>query len=256
MSEIAKLYNDVMAGVEAEKLAADNTAETVAQDLDIDRDFFTKIASGDEDAVGVMNNFIEEARAEGASDEEIEAAIQEAMDEAGVEETDLEATSETEDEYEAEKAAAYFEGAEQAFADVLEGDLAKIAGVTPDDLVEYELGGFYGAGYAETRAQLEEVVEKIAMHKEAKKGKGASKLMKKLKGAGEAMKAAPGTAHHKLTKKFLPKNVMRLGGAKQQKAMERAGRMATGTMVGGGLAAAGGLGAAGYAANKARKKRD
>lgn len=248
MSEIAKLYNDVMAGVEAEKLAEYENASHVAGDMDIDADFFAKVASGDEEAVDVMNNFIEEARAEGASDDEIEAAIAEAMEEAGVEEGEqLE-----DDEYEVAKAAAYYEGSEQAVADVLSGDLAKIAGVTAEDLVEFELGGFYGAGYAETRAQVEEVVEKIAMHKEAAKGKkkAAETLFSKLKGA-------PGNVHSGLANRYanvLSKHVKGYtASAKGADKLNRmANRLATGTMAVGG---AGALGGAGYAAHKMRQKK-
>lgn len=200
MSEIAKLYNDVMAGVEAEKLAADQSAEHVADDIDtedegieINAEFFSKVASGDEEAVEVMNNFIEEARAEGATDEEIEAAIAEAMQDAGIEEFEgsdeeyenEEASDDSEDEFEVQKAAAYFEGAEQAIVDALESELAKEAGVTIDDLVEYELGAHYGTGYAETRSGIDVVIEKIAAHKQMEK---EAKVKEMLGRAGSAIK--------------------------------------------------------------------
>jgi hypothetical protein len=259
MSDIAKLYSDVMAGVEAEKTAAASDMND-ENGIDFDRDFFEKVASGDEDATAVINEFIEEARSEGASDEDIESAIAEAMETAGIDENGDAVEPEVEDEYEQSKAAAYLEGSDQAVTDVLDSDFAKEAGVTADDLLDYELGGIYGAGYAETREIVDEVVTKIAEHKkEAKKGKGvkkgaqalAKKLMGKAKAAGTAVKGAPGAAHGALSKKYLPKNVMRLGGAKQQKAVERAGRMATGTMAAGGAA---GLGAAGYGASRMAKK--
>ena len=205
MSEIAKLYNDVMAGVEAEKLAADHNAEDVAHDIneeggvEIDAEFFHKVANGDEEAVEVMNNFIEEARAEGASDEEIEEAINEAMGDAeGGEDQEV---YEEVDELEVQKAAAYYEGAETAVFDALDSELAKVAGVTIDDLVEYELGSHYGTGYAETRSELDAVIEKIATVK-YEQASPASLLMKmakeqqdkKMSGAAKAGIGAAGAA--------------------------------------------------------------
>ncbi len=274
MSEIAKLYNDVMAGVEAEKLAADQTADHVAYDIEtedegveINAEFFSKVASGDEEAVEVMNNFIEEARAEGASDEEIEAAIAEAMQEAGIE--DIEASDEewssddVDDEFEVQKAAAYLEGAETAVVDALESELAKEAGVTADDLVEYELGSYYGAGYAETRAELDAVVEKIAAHKkesgarmEAAKA-GAKKVMEGVKSmAGKgAEKAKSGGKRYK--ELLTGSNLGATGLGRATTEGKEEARKVLMTRIGTGAVGTAGLAGGGAMAyNKMKKKKD
>jgi hypothetical protein len=151
---IADLYNEVMSSQAA---TAEKTA-SAQNDVAFDASFFEKVASGDEEAVGALNAFIDEARSEGHSDEEIEAAIGEAMNDAGI---DL-GEDAGDDDFEMAKSAAYAEGVEEAFAHVMGSDFAKTAGVTEQDLMEYELGLAKGQGYAETRAALEAVVEKIA----------------------------------------------------------------------------------------------
>ena len=188
-SEIAKLYDEVMSGQAqqtTEKTAADVNADSGAE---FDANFFEKVAAGDEEAVGVVNQFIEEARAEGHSDEDIETALGEAMQAAGIEDDgQIEVEEPETDEFEQAKMSAYLEGGEQAIADVLESPLAKEAGITAEDLVEYELGGHYGTGYAETRTEAEEALMKIA---DAKAGLGqrakdlGSKLMGKIKAGGK-----------------------------------------------------------------------
>lgn len=191
-SEIAKLYDEVMSGQAQQtetttvKTAADVNADSGPE---FDAAFFEKVAAGDEEAVGIINQFITEAQAEGHSDEEIETALGEAMQAAGIEDDGQTEVEEPEtDEFEAAKMSAYLEGGEQAIADVLESPLAKEAGITADDLIEYELGGHYGAGYAETRTEAEEAITKIA---DAKAGLGAkakelgSKLLGKIKAGGK-----------------------------------------------------------------------
>jgi hypothetical protein len=156
---IADLYNEVMSQAATEKTASE------AGGVVFDRSFFEKVASGDEDSVGALNAFIDEARSEGYNDEQIESAIDEAMNEAGVDDgSDGSDVSDdfSEDEFEMAKSAAYAEGVEEAFAHVMESDLVKTAGLTEQDLMEYQLGLAKGQGYAETRAALESVVEKIA----------------------------------------------------------------------------------------------
>ena len=153
---IADLYNEVMSQAETEKTASD------ASGVVFDRSFFEKVASGDEDSVGALNAFIDEARGEGYNDEQIESAIDEAMSEAGVGDDDGTDSDIDEDEFEMAKSAAYADGVEEAFAHVMQSDIVKTAGLTEQDLMEYQLGLAKGQGYAETRAALESVVEKIA----------------------------------------------------------------------------------------------
>lgn len=187
MSDIATLYDQVMNDANLDKVASDNS------DFDFGPDFFQKLASGDEEATSTIESFIEEARAQGASDEDIEAAINEAAEAAGIDPDADPSDMIDDDDYEQAKAAAWMQGSAQAVADALESDLAKEAGVTLDEVLDFELGGFFAEGYAETRAAADEIVEKIAMYKQAKKG-GAS-LGKKLmdmasKGGAKAKKGA------------------------------------------------------------------
>lgn len=157
---IADLYNEVMSSQAAEKTAADVSA---AEGAVFDRGFFEKVASGDEDAVGALNSFIDEARAEGHSDDEIESAIGQAMADAGIDDEDGEESAD--DDFENAKMASYNEGAAEAYAHIMGSDAVKTAGITEDDLIQYHLGLAKGQGYAETRQALEEVVEKIASSK-------------------------------------------------------------------------------------------
>lgn len=176
---IADLYNEVMSQAATEKTAS---APENKDGAVFDRSFFEKVASGDEEAVGALNAFIDGARGEGYNDEQIETAIGEAMNEAGVDGAELAAGEPTadqpQDDFEMAKAAAYNEGVEEAFTHVMESEIVKTAGLTEQDLMQYELGLAKGQGYAETRAALEAVVEKIAaakvadLNKLAEKGKG------------------------------------------------------------------------------------
>jgi hypothetical protein len=185
---IADLYEEVMNEAAAEKTASAAT---------FDRGFFEKVASGEEDAVEALNSFIEEARAEGHGDDEIEAAIAEAMSDAGVDddEEDGEDDGEDDGDFEMAKSAAYSEGAEEAYAHVMEK--AAAFGVTEDDILEYHLGLAKGQGYAETRQALEEVVEKIA----AAKGAGAGDFAGKIKDILLAKRMRHGMANMKAGKK-------------------------------------------------------
>jgi hypothetical protein len=238
---IADLYNEVMSHQAAEKTAADVSAAE-GSSVSFDRDFFEKVASGDEEAVDALNAFIEEARAEGHSDEDIESAIGEAMADAGISDDE-----ESADDFEAEKVAAYNEGAARALADVLDGDLAKTAGVTEQDLADYYLGVSHGLGYAETRSELESVVEKIA----SAKASGISEMASKAKNAiTSAFREAAS-----------PRETYRAARAAADSAkmegMQRAGHMAkalapAAAVYGTGAAA---LGGAGYGAKKLMDKR-
>lgn len=170
---IADLYNEVMSQAATEKTAS-------AQGAVFDRNFFEKVASGDGQAVEALNAFIDEARGEGYDDEQIESAIEEAMGEAGVEE-DFGAS----DDFEMAKSAAYNEGAQEAYVDILEK--AAGFGVSEEELLEYHLGVAKGQGYAETRGALDEVVEKIAAAKIAAK-KPPAGLFSKLKSSAGGMR--------------------------------------------------------------------
>jgi hypothetical protein len=228
-SEIAKLYDEVMSGQAetTEKTAADVNADSGPE---FDAAFFEKVAAGDEEAVGIVNQFIEEARAEGHSEEEIENALGEAMVAAGIEDEQAIGEPET-DEFEEAKMSAYLEGSEQAISDVLESPLAKEAGITIDDLVEYELGGHYGTGYAETRTEAEEAITKIA---ETKAGLGAkakelgSKLLGKIKAGGAAYgRAMRGSGAGGL------KGALGAGAGKARAAQVWGARLGTGAVAGG-----------------------
>jgi len=177
MSEIAKLYEDVMAGVE--KTAADTSADNGSN---FNANFFQKVAAGDEGAVEEVTEFIEEARAQGASDDQIEAAIDEAAAEAGYADGEVYGDP---DDYEHQKMSAYDNGWGQAMNDVLASNMAKEAGITADDLIEYDMGGAYGEGYTDAREALDEAIEKIADGKKSAFREGLGK-------AWGAVKAAPG----------------------------------------------------------------
>jgi len=241
MESIAKLYEDVMAGVE--KTAADTSADGGPE---FDANFFEKVAEGDEESTTALNDFIDESRAAGHSDEEIEEAVDEAMQATGAEGGS--AIGEPDDEYEEAKLSAYNGGAEQALADVLESDMAKEAGVSADDLVDYELGMNFGAGYADARGALDEAIQKIAA--KGKKGKKLyERLVEKMAPKGSNV---PKSLH-------IPKGLnmseaeMALN-VSQGEAQRIARRRAKGVVgAAAGTAAAGGLGAA-YLAG--RKKKD
>ena len=195
MSDIAALYEEVMAGAaETEKVASDVNDDTGPE---FGPEFFEKVAAGDEASVTVLNDFIENAKAEGHSEEEIESAIVQVMDDAGIELGDDEGeegdyVDDEASEFEQQKAAAFLEGAEKAIEDAMDSDFAKEAGVSMDDLAEFELGGQYGEGYAQTRSMVDNAILKIAEAKELEKEAGkigdlASKLTGKLKsGYGKA----------------------------------------------------------------------
>lgn len=274
MSDIAKLYDDVMNNAQ-EKTAADAAANDVAEDTgpEFNAEFFDKVASGDEESAGILNSFIEQAREEGHSDEEIESAIADAMKAAGVEASDEQADGvdndqgesvedEEIDEFEQAKAAAYMEGVNQALADVLESDLAKEAGVTAEDLIDYELGGVYAQGYAESRMAYDEVVEKIATHKKEAGAKmdaakaGAKKLMqgaKEVAGKGAAKAKAGGARYKQL---MTGSNLGATGLGTATPAGKAEARKILATRLGTGAVGAGTLGGAGYGVHKMRKKKD
>jgi hypothetical protein len=189
MSDIANLYNEVMNQAEAEKTASD-----MSEGPAFDKTFFEKVANGEEDAVEALNAFIDDARSEGYSDDQIEEAIGESMSDAGIIESEgSDDGQEGESEFELQKAAAYAEGATKAVEDVLETEMAKTAGVTAEDFMEYEVGMAYGQGYAETRRAAEEIVTKIAAAKipgqKLKMGIGA-KLKQYFAGGDAAERAA------------------------------------------------------------------
>jgi hypothetical protein len=245
MSDIAKLYEEVMSS-DVEKTAADMG---YAQGATFDADFFEKVASGDEDAVGELNSFVEEARAAGHSDDAIEAAIGEAAASAGV--VDVNGNPEGQDEYELAKHAAYYEGAEKAVEDVLFSDFAKEAGVTAEDVANFELGGLYGQGYSEARADIEDIVTKIAQAKAYEAEKTA--------GIGEKLKDA-GRRYMTLLKGGEKGTVGAMAGKRAAnsrqgfKDMRKEHLMSQGTRAG----TAAGVGAAGYGGYRAatHKRRD
>lgn len=156
MSDIAKLYDEVMAGVE--KTASDTSAQGGQA---FDRNFFEKVASGDDDAVETMNAFIEEARAEGYDDGAIESAVAAAMSDSGMSDEEIYGDdAQGDDDYESEKVAMYHGGCQQAIEDVLEK--AASYGIGPENFAEYDMGVAYGEGYGVTRQEMEEALFKIA----------------------------------------------------------------------------------------------
>jgi len=200
--DIRELYNDVVQDGEKTASAADTKTETEAAEtekeagFEINSDFFEKVASGSPAETQYLDTLINEARAEGASDEDIEGILSEAIENstktasAESEETETETGDtenvETEDDFETQKLAAYEQGVEKAIADALESETAKTAGVTFEDLAQAELGKIYGQGYADTMPVAKETIEKIA---EIKMAKGAMGLVRKLKGMGPKAKA-------------------------------------------------------------------
>lgn len=259
MSDIAALYEEVMAGAaETEKVASDVNDDAGPE---FGPEFFEKVAAGDEASVTVLNDFIENAKAEGHSEEEIESAILQVMEDAGVEggEEAADGTyggeAEEADEFEQQKAAAFMEGAEKAMTDALESDFAKEAGVSLDDLLEFELGGQYGEGYAQTRAVLDNAILKIAEAKELEKeagrlGKLKGKLMEMVNPTAaqrvakqtRGYRAGGGTVSMAERKKMLA--TAKKDTEKRKKLLKNVGK---GALVTGGLGAAGG---AGYMAGK------
>lgn len=242
---IADLYNEVMSSQAAEKTAADVSA---AEGAVFDRSFFEKVASGDEDAVGALNSFIDEARAEGHSDEEIESAIGQAMADAGIDDEDgEESADDADDDFENAKMASYQEGAAEAFAHVMGSEAVKTAGITEADLVQYHLGLAKGQGYAETRQALEEVVEKIA----------AAKVAKLSDIAGKAKNAITSALSEAKSPRATWNTAKELADAAGMKGMSRAAHMAkamapAAAVYGAGAAGAGG---AAYGAKKMYDKR-
>lgn len=211
MSDISDLYDAVMAEQREKTASAEEhqpqTDEAVESPFDAA--FFDKVASNDPDAVAELNEAVAAARAEGATDEQIDAeldammaaayGIKQAGDEGGEQPEAGEQQLGADDDFEQAKVAAFNAGAEQALIDVLESDLAKTAGVTLDDLADFDLGGDYALGYAQTREHYAEAVEKIAAHKEAsrvqavkdyavsKGRKGFETLAEKLTPSADAM---------------------------------------------------------------------
>ena len=247
---IADLYNEVMSSQAATEKTASATQPEGAV---FDRGFFEKVASGDEESVGALNAFIDEARGEGYNDEQIETAIGEAMNEAGVDGAEVAGAEQASDDgFEMAKSAAYAEGCEEAFAHVMDSEIVKTAGLTEQDLMEYELGLAKGQGYAETRAALESVVEKIAAGKvEALKaglGKAKNTLVAGAKRYGQLMaggaKGTEGTMEGvRAGNKKLLHNLFGKGGMHGEAAKSLAARAGT-------AAAAGGVG---YAATRKSK---
>jgi hypothetical protein len=157
MSEIGELYDTIMAG-EMNKVAGD-----VGQDggVEFDGNFWEKVASGDEEANTELGAFIDDARENGYDDEQIAAALDDAMYEGAA------IGDEPINELEEAKHAAWNDGFEQAIAESLE--LAKQAGIEVDvsELADYDRGTSYGDGFAQGRLYADEAIEKIAEVKEA-----------------------------------------------------------------------------------------
>lgn len=254
MSEISKLYDEVMAGA-VKKVAADVTQD---QGPAFDASFFSKVAAGEEAEVAELNAFIEQARAEGYDDTAIEAAMTQAMDEVGYQEPETQPEPET-DAFEQEKMSAYVEGANQAIIDVLDSDLAKTAGITIDDLKEYELGGHYGQGYGETRPLIEAAAVKIAEAKTAADAKAgvARRMLEfvKAKGAqggqllagGKKMEIGPRAGQRAGNRALLANIFGTQGGGNRAEALKSLGARAV---------AAGAVGGAGVGAHQLLKKKD
>jgi len=241
MSDIAKLYEQVM---------ADTQTNGGPQ---FDGEFFAKVASGDDEATQTLNEVIEEARANGASDDQIEAALTEAVEASGYEEGNDQG-----DDFENAKMSAYVEGSQQAIEDMLASDLAKTAGITADDLLEYELGTHYGAGYAETRRELEDAMDKIAAAKPKAPPGFLKKVHEVLKGSytGKPLEGKARAAAIAKLKAEHPKkghqSILNLMKKQQTSKAKWAGRGATATMIGAPVGLAGAAGGLGYAAGRNR----
>lgn len=174
MNDINQMYRDLKAKSEAEKTASaaedNNATESEAGELVLDADFFMKVASGDEASLAALEGLTKEAMEQGFDEAQINQSLLEAAEAAGVDFDQLDKIAEgetvedegEEDPLEMAKVAAYCEGADKAVADALESEMAKEAGVTAEDLEQYELGLAYGAGYYEKRAELDAAIEKIA----------------------------------------------------------------------------------------------
>jgi hypothetical protein len=147
MSEIGELYDSIIAG----------DMDKVASDVEFDGDFWEKVASGDEASNAELGAFIDEARESGYDDEQISAALDDAMSDGAEIGGDLEDA----------KHAAWNDGFEQAVTESLE--LAKQAGIEVDvsELADYDRGTSYGDGFAQGRLYADEAIEKIAEVKEA-----------------------------------------------------------------------------------------
>lgn len=169
---ISGLYEDIV-NENQEKTASEQNGEVV----EFNAEFFNKLAAEEEAEVSIMDAFIDDAREQGHSDDDISAAIDEAMDGAGVKQASDE-DEPVESEFDIQKEAAYAEGSEQAVMDSLE--MAKEAGVTMDELADFDLGATYAQGYSDTRGALEDAIQKIAAHKkEAGLKETASNLFRK-----------------------------------------------------------------------------
>jgi len=235
MSDIAEMYEKVMNGID------EDLEKTASEEVELNNSFLEKVASGDEEAVSQFNQLIEEARSQGASDEQIEAVIEEAMSEKTASEND----------FEAQKIAAYEEGLNKAFADALQSDMAKEAGVTEQDLMEYDLGTAYGQGYAEGRAMVDDAIEKIAKSKAKVTEEVAEGLLDKLRRKGTEVKEKGMKMHEDLSEKLAPKTTpaaeaagLSRAEAKQLKKMREEG-LAKGRRRANVLLGTAGLGAAG-----------
>lgn len=205
MTNVAQMYEDLRAQQGQEKVASeeqDAQAQAEAQELVMDADYFSKLASGDEDVTAHLQGVIKEASDQGFSDEEIDQSISELAAEAGVDldqlfgevEGEFEAEGAEkvaeEDDFEMQKVASFNEGAAQAIEDILENnELIKEGSVTGEDIAEYYLGQAFGEGYFSQRQEMEEAIEKIAAAKKK------DKLKKRMMYAGGGAAGLAGTAY-------------------------------------------------------------
>jgi hypothetical protein len=171
------------------------------------------------------------------------------MSEAGV---DTAAAAGETDDFEMAKSAAFAEGVEEAIAHVMGSEIVKTAGVTEDDLMNYELGLAKGQGYAETRMALEAIVEKIAAEKTAAK-KMPTGLLSKIRSGVVGMR--DDVAEHAANRLSKAAPATFASSKKGAESAGKWGRRAANVALGG--AAAGAVAApaaAGYMAGKKSKK--
>ena len=167
---IQDIYNAVLGGDDIDKVAADLGGSSDPNlDFEFNQDFFEAIENEVPEQVEKLAYFIDAARGNGMSDDEIEQTIGQLQEQAklasvdgGVAADAGDAAVPDDDDFEQKLASAYLEGSERAVSDFLASDFAKQANITEDSVVDFEVGRAKGFGYAETMNELRAMGEKIA----------------------------------------------------------------------------------------------
>jgi hypothetical protein len=169
---VQDIYNS-LATDDVEKVANEINGSQENADFDFNVEFFDSLADEDPDSIEKISSFIDAARSEGYEDDQIQARIEEIETEVRTKEASLEGADEDVQDYEIEEGEdfdkvaeqRYWTGAGQAIEDFLGSDFAKEAGITMEDLQEFELGEHEGAGYFNAMQELRVRGEKIAAAK-------------------------------------------------------------------------------------------